>query len=82
MPNWDLRAGDRVLLRRLPTDFAELPEEAMDILDLCLGREFEILGLDATGRVEIDVSRVTRRELGSSRPSIFVEAECLELLDR
>lgn len=82
MPNWDLRRGDRVLLRRLTSDFADMPREHQDILDLCVGRELEVRGLDELGRVELDVSRIASRGVGPRTMTVFVEAECLELLDR
>ncbi len=69
-------------LRRLPTDFVDLGDEEQDLLDLCLGREFDVWGLDTSGKVEIDISRIARRELRSRRATIFVDSDCVELLDR
>ena len=82
MPNWDLVRGDKVRVRRLPPDFVELPSDRQQILDLCLGRVFEVRGLDDHGLVEIDVTRIAERERLRWQGGVFIDAECLELLDR
>ena len=82
MPNWDLVRGDKVRVRRLPPDFVDLPADHQQILDLCLGRVFEVRGLDDHGLVEIDVTRVTQRERLARQRNVFIDADCLELLDR
>ncbi len=79
MPNWNITRGDRVLLRQLPPDYADLPTPTQDLLDLCLGREFGVLGLDDHGNVELDVRRVVDREVVYLPRTLRVDADCLTI---
>ena len=81
MTDWNLRSGDRVLLRQLPPGFADMPARKQDVLDLCLGRELEVCGLDDHGNVELDVSRVTQRGVGALTQTVFVDSRCVQRLD-
>jgi hypothetical protein len=82
MPNWDLTRGDVVRVRRLPPGFENLAADQQQIYDLCLGRVFEVRGLDDHGRVEIDVTRIGEREMFGRFKKVFIDSECLEVLDR
>lgn len=81
MPNWDLARGDVVRVRRLPPGFENLNEDQQQIYDLCLGRVFEVRGLDDRGRVEIDVTRIGEREMFGRFKRVLIDSECLEVLD-